>query len=193
MILCLEKVQQTMHFSECLKLLAKAEETKGLVGQPEKGSSLPRESPSPRHGWWRGILLTWREPHVWFPLFPAISRDVRCGCDFYALLCSTFSMCCSFFFFLPFALGFMPFCCISSAFLFLGFYSHLKLLVHFRASCYMIKTEKGSHSWKHRMEKGTTEGISQAVMCWQSERWVGIFFFKTTTTSSVTVELGAWE
>ena len=75
-----------------------------------------------------------------------------------------------FFFFLPFALGFMPFCRISSAFLFLGFYSHLKLLVHFRASCYMIKTEKGSHSSKHRMERGTTEGISQAVMCLQSER-----------------------
>ena len=75
-----------------------------------------------------------------------------------------------FFFFLPFALGFMPFCRISSAFLFLGFYSHLKLLVHFRTSCYMIKTEKGSHSSKHRMERGTTEGISQAVMGLQSER-----------------------
>ena len=88
-----------MRFSECLKWSAKAEEIKGLVGQPEKGSSLPRDSPSPRHGWWRGIFPTWREPHVWFPLFLAISRDVRCGCDFYALLCSTFSMCCSFFFF----------------------------------------------------------------------------------------------
>ena len=33
-----------------------------------------------------------------------------------------------------------------------------------------FKTEKGSHSSKHRMERGTTEGISQAVMGLQSER-----------------------
>lgn len=95
-------------------------------------------------------------------------------------------------FFLPFALGFMPFCRISSAFLFLGFYSHLKLLVHFRASCYMIKTEKGSHSRKHRMEKGTTEA-SHRLWCAYRVGGEWVFFLKTTTTSSITGELGAWE
>lgn len=58
------------------------EEIKGLVEQLEKRLHLPKESSSTPE-WYRRIFLTWREPHVLFPLSLTISRDVRCGCDFY--------------------------------------------------------------------------------------------------------------
>ena len=166
-------MQKAKHFPECLNLLAKAEEIKALVEQLEKGSSLPKESPSHHHGMVKRNLSDLKRTTC---VVSSVSRHFkRCQMWLWFLcfsLCSTFAMCCSF---LPFALGFMPFCRISPAFLFLGFYAHLKLLVHFRASCYIIKTEKVSHSSKNTMERGTRDSISWAVMCLWSERRVGFF------------------
>lgn len=73
--------------------------------------------------------------------------------------------------------GFMPFCCISPAFPLLDFCSHLKLPVHFRATCCIIKTEKVGHSSKNGDREDQRRHL-HAVMYLRSERWVFGFFSK---------------
>lgn len=91
------------------------------------------------------------------PLSLAISRDVRCGCDFYVFPPPPHSPCVAHFYHLLWVSchsAALPLHSFSWA-----FNSHLKLLVHSRTTCCIIKTEKVGRSSKNRTEGGARGGM----------------------------------